>query len=219
MRRLSALFLVAGVFAACSGGGSSVALTATDSTCTPAKHDFDAGKVTFNVTNKGSKETEVYVYGPGDSVVGEVEHVGPGASRKLSVDLKAGDYEVACKPGMTGHGIRTKIEVTGGEAQGAPPSASREVEVHAVDYSFRFDDPHVKVGEAIKFELINDGKEKHEFEVVGPDGETVGEVEPVDPGKTGDTVIEFKHAGTYRYECHIADHHERGMHGEFSVSA
>jgi uncharacterized cupredoxin-like copper-binding protein len=214
-------FIALATLAACSTKSSkdTVAVTATDSACTPAKTELPAGKVTFAVTNKGGKVTELYVYGPGDRVIGEVENVGPGATRKLSANLTAGTYELACKPGQTGSGIRTKITVTGsGGAQGgAAPVASREVEVHAVDYAFNFNDPAIKAGETIKFELINDGTKKHEFEVFGPDGKVVGEVEAVDPGAKDSATLEFAKAGTYRYECHIDDHHERGMHGELRV--
>ena len=45
--------------------------------------------------------------------MGEVENIGPGTSRDFTVDLGAGTYEVACKPGQTGDGIRTEITVTG----------------------------------------------------------------------------------------------------------
>ena len=57
--------------------------------------------------------TEVYVYGPNNRVMGEVENIGPSTRRSLVVDLPGGDYEVACKPGMTGDGIRTPIHVSG----------------------------------------------------------------------------------------------------------
>ena len=94
----------------------SVAVTATDSTCEPATTTVPAGKSTFSVTNNGTKTTELYVYGgSGDSftkVVGEVEDVAPGTTRQLSAQLSAGTYELACKPGGSGDGIRTKITVS-----------------------------------------------------------------------------------------------------------
>ncbi len=47
--------------------------------------------MTFEVTNKGSKVTEVYVYGEQGGeftkVISEVENIGPGTSRDMSVDL------------------------------------------------------------------------------------------------------------------------------------
>jgi iron uptake system component EfeO len=69
------------------------------------------------VTNSGSKITEFYVYAEGDRVMAEVENIAPGLSRDLLVELPAGEYETACKPGMIGDGIRNALTVTGDSAQ------------------------------------------------------------------------------------------------------
>ena len=53
---------------------------------------------------------------PGDRVMGEVENIGPGLTRELHVELPAGTYETACKPGMIGKGIRGAFTVTGAAA-------------------------------------------------------------------------------------------------------
>jgi iron uptake system component EfeO len=45
--------------------------------------------------------------------MGEVENIGPGVSRELHVELSAGKYQTACKPGMSGQGIRGAFTVTG----------------------------------------------------------------------------------------------------------
>ena len=45
--------------------------------------------------------------------MGEVENIGPSTKRNLIVDLVPGDYQVACKPGMVGNGIRSALKVTG----------------------------------------------------------------------------------------------------------
>ncbi|MBA2607906.1 MAG: cupredoxin domain-containing protein, partial [Actinobacteria bacterium] len=121
-----------------SNSSDAVAVVATDSSCKPAKTSFEAGPITFEVTNDGDKTTEMYVYGDNDRPISEVENIGPGTSRDLTVDLKAGHYELACKPGQTGDGIRTAIEVTGagGEAGSDHAKADREVKLGAVDYSF-----------------------------------------------------------------------------------
>ncbi|MFG1928023.1 iron uptake system protein EfeO [Cryptosporangium sp. NPDC048952] len=94
-----------------SGGPISVA--ATDSSCKLDKTDLDAGTSTFEIKNTGSKVTEFYVYAEGDRIMGEVENIGPGLSRKLIVELPAGSYEGTCKPGMKGTGLRTALKVTG----------------------------------------------------------------------------------------------------------
>src|SRR5690348_15924204 len=96
-----------------SGGDGKIAVSATDTECKVARADSTAGSVHFAVTNNGDKVTEFYVYGPGDRVMGEVENIAPGVTRELLVDLEAGDYETACKPGMSGKGLRNAFKVTG----------------------------------------------------------------------------------------------------------
>jgi iron uptake system component EfeO len=128
---LAVSLLLAGL-AACSndsGSGSdsssSVDVTATDDGCELSKTDLTAGTTTFTVTNNGSKVTEFYVYSAGDNVEGEVENIGPGLQRDLIVDLTAGTFEAACKPGMTGDGIRETIHVTGPDAASSPLVTTR----------------------------------------------------------------------------------------------
>ena len=101
--------------AACSSsdsGGSAIAVTATDTECQVAATELKAGSHTFEVDNKGRVVTEVYVYGPGDKVVTEKEDIGPGTRARFKATLTPGRYEVACKPGQSGNGIRQPITVT-----------------------------------------------------------------------------------------------------------
>jgi uncharacterized cupredoxin-like copper-binding protein len=222
-----------GLLAACGGSsggsegsGSDIAIAAGDTTCEVAKTALDAGKHTFAVKNEGKDVTEVYVYAKGsdgdfDKVVGEVENIAPQTSRDFPVTLSGGEYEVACKPGQKGDGIRTKLTVSGDAADGDDDEAKydREVEVTAKEYAFTgMAGFTAKVGEKIEFKLVNDGTMQHEFEVLGPDGKNVGEVGPTDPGEDGEVVIELKVAGTYTYLCGLADHASRGMKGTFTVA-
>lgn len=88
-----------------------VAIEATDDACELSRTDLASGITTFAITNAGSQVTEVYVYAEGDRIVTEKENIGPGTSYELTVDLTEGEYEVACKPGMVGDGIRTDVVV------------------------------------------------------------------------------------------------------------
>ncbi|CAM5726798.1 Iron uptake system protein EfeO OS=Streptomyces alboniger OX=132473 GN=efeO PE=3 SV=1 [Streptomyces alboniger] len=88
-------------------------MTSTDSACKVSKTQFAAGHITFALENTGSKVTEVYVLFPDDRIVAERENIGPGTKASLVAELKAGDYEIACKPGMKGNGIRQKVKATG----------------------------------------------------------------------------------------------------------
>jgi len=117
---LAALALAVPVLSACtenatgsdSGDRRSISVTSTDDACEVSATSAPAGTLTFDVTNSGSKVTEFYLLGEdGLRIVGEVENIGPGLTRKLVVSAPEGGYLTACKPGMTGEGIRAAFAV------------------------------------------------------------------------------------------------------------
>lgn len=227
---LGAALLALPLLAACgsedsTGSGSDkVAITADDTACKVAKTELKAGETTFAITNKGDKATEVYVYGEHDGtytkVVNEAENIGPGTSRDMGVELGGGTYEIACKPGQTGDGIRQKITVEGAKADTEAEDAyDREIEVVATEYHLQgLDKFTAKAGEKIEFKLKNAGGAEHELEIFGPDGKAVGEVAPIKPGTTGEAVITLAKPGTYTYKCDVDDHVSKGMKGTFTVN-
>ncbi|RTL63090.1 MAG: peptidase M75 family protein [Pseudonocardiaceae bacterium] len=96
------------------GQGGPIKVSAADSSCDVAAKEAPAGKISFTVTNTGSKVTEFYLYATGDRIMGEVENIGPGLTRDLIVEVpEGGTYTTACKPGMVGDGIRAAFTVTG----------------------------------------------------------------------------------------------------------
>ncbi|MFJ4673515.1 cupredoxin domain-containing protein, partial [Kitasatospora purpeofusca] len=106
-----------------------VKVNATDTACEVSRTTFPAGHVSIDIANKGSKVTEVYVYAAGDRIVTERENIGPGTRATITAEIKAGSYEVACKPGMVGDGIRQRITVTGdGSAAPADPRLAAAVD-------------------------------------------------------------------------------------------
>lgn len=217
---LAGLSLVA---AGCGNEASknAVTVTSTASTCEPASTSLPAGKTTFKVVNRGSDVTELYVM-QGSRTIGEVENVGAGTSRTLTAKLATGEYQLVCKPGMKGDGIKTTITVTGsaGQSQGQAPAPAHKVDVTAKDFSFNgMDGFTAHATEAVDFVLHNGGTQEHEFEVLGPDGQSTGEVSEVKPGATGEATITFAKAGTYTYRCAVNGHDQLGMHGSFTVTA
>ncbi|WP_217211667.1 iron uptake system protein EfeO [Streptomyces sp. AC550_RSS872] len=97
-----------------SGGGDRVVnVTSTDDKCEVSKKEFPAGHVELAIENKGSKVTEVYILFPDDRIVTERENIGPGTKQTVTAEVKAGDYTIACKPGMKGDGIRQTVKATG----------------------------------------------------------------------------------------------------------
>jgi iron uptake system component EfeO len=141
--RRTPLALVAGAaalvtLAACDGQGSTgsgtetgaaggpIKVEASDSACDVSVNTAGAGNVTFEITNKGTKVTEFYLYAEGDRILGEVENIAPGLNRRLIVEVSdAGKYQTACKPGMAGNGIRGEFTVTGGAAKQTDANAQK----------------------------------------------------------------------------------------------
>jgi len=110
------LGLVPGLSGCGSGGAGgtdlagTVEVVSTNDACTPIRTSFAPGKVKLAIKNNGSSATELYVYEDG-KVLTEVENVGPGTSRSLTADLKAGkSYQLSCKPG--GKEIKVTLTVT-----------------------------------------------------------------------------------------------------------
>ena len=91
-----------------------------------------AGTVTFEVSNAGTKVNEFYVYAEGDRIISEVENITPGLKRELKVEItEPGTFTTACKPGMVGDGIRAPFTVTGTLP---PRSADEKVATAIADY-------------------------------------------------------------------------------------
>ncbi|MFJ3514710.1 iron uptake system protein EfeO [Streptomyces sp. NPDC090131] len=105
-----------------AGGDDVIKVAASDSACEVSKTEFPSGKVQIDVENKGSKVTEVYVLFPDARIVTERENIGPGTKASITAEIKAGDYEIVCKPGMKGDGIAQKVMATGkgGEEKRSP---------------------------------------------------------------------------------------------------
>ncbi len=198
-------------------------VVANDTTCGLTQTTFTAGDVELEVANTGKDVTEVYVYGKDSggafaTVVGEVENIAPGTSRDLHVSLDGGEYEVACKPGQKGDGIRTEITVTG-KAGTSEAAYDRELEVTTTDFAFAgMSGFTAKAGEKIEFKLHNNGQAPHNLVIVDAAGKEVGEVHDVAPGKEGEAIIELATAGTYTFSCTVDGHADKGMKGTFTVS-
>ncbi|MEU4279072.1 iron uptake system protein EfeO [Streptomyces tanashiensis] len=108
-----------------------ITVVAKDDSCEVSKKEFPAGHVKLAVENRGSKVTEVYVLYPDDRIVTERENIGPGTKATLTAEIKAGDYAIACKPGMKGDGIRQQVKVTGKGAASAKRSPEMDAAVAA----------------------------------------------------------------------------------------
>lgn len=106
--------VLAGCTEKASSDAEAITVTATDTSCDVSTEEAVTGHSTFAITNNGTKVTEFYVFATGDRALGEVENICPGLTRQLIVSIpEAGEYELSCRPGMVGDGVRQPFTVTG----------------------------------------------------------------------------------------------------------
>jgi iron uptake system component EfeO len=214
---LVAACALGGSLAACSksddGGtaasGGPITVKATDTTCDVAKNTLDAGTHVFAVSNSGSKVTEFYVYAAGDRVMGEVENITPGLSRELRVELPAGTYQTACKPGMIGTGIRNDLTVSGSAPaltedaalQQATASYTRYITSQSEALVARTGDfvNAVKAGDIEKAKALYPVARTY-YERIEPVAEIFGDLDPKIDGREDDATKELPFTGFHRLE-------------------
>ncbi|MDI2125113.1 iron uptake system protein EfeO [Yinghuangia seranimata] len=197
--------------AACSSdsGGDAIKVTASDKKCELGKTDWKSGKNTLKVANKGSQVTEVYVYAEGDRIVTERENIGPGLSVDISFEIKPGKYEVACKPGMKGDGIRQAVTVAG-EASAKPldPRLSKAVADYRAYVQAQVDGSlpvleqfvaAVKAGDAAKAKELY-AKSRIGWESIEPVAESFGDLDPEMDAREADLKPGEEFTGWHRLE-------------------
>jgi iron uptake system component EfeO len=185
---VAALTAVTGCTEKSSAGANGViAVTATDTKCEVSKKEFPAGHVELDIENKGSKVTEVYLLFPDDRVVTERENIGPGTKQKVTAEVKAGDYRIACKPGMKGDGIRQDVTATGsGKVAKRDPRLDEAVASYRKYVQTQADEtiPLVKVfADAVKDGDVEAAKKAYAPSRIGwertePVAESFGDIDP-----------------------------------------
>ncbi|RMI00782.1 iron uptake system protein EfeO [Cellulomonas triticagri] len=122
--------------AASSSGAGALTVDSTADACDVSAAEAPSGTLTFSVTNSGDDVTEFYLLADDRlRVVSEVENIGPGLTRDLVVQVPAGDYYTACKPGMVGDGITAAFTVTdSGEEVGPTGPVAEQLATAEADY-------------------------------------------------------------------------------------
>ncbi|NUR31971.1 MAG: peptidase M75 family protein [Catenulispora sp.] len=189
--------------------GGPIAVSASDTACDVAKSEAAAGTVTFKVTNTGSKVTEFYVYAAGDRVMGEKENILPGVPVELKIELPAGAYETACKPGMVGDGIRAKFTVSGsaapltGDAKLAAASENYQAYVKTQTDGLLVKTQEfaaaVKAGDVAKSKALYPVARTY-YERVEPVAESFGDLDPKIDGREDDVEAGTEWTGFHRLE-------------------
>ncbi|MFC0439983.1 iron uptake transporter permease EfeU [Kutzneria buriramensis] len=115
--------LAVGIFALVtpSGGGASTEVTVTADGCAKDWAGGPAGSSTITVVNKSGHGGEIYLTRATDGgVIGEIEGLGPGTRRSITVDLPAGQYSWRCLvPGELDQ-VSPVAVVTGAAGSAAP---------------------------------------------------------------------------------------------------
>ncbi|MEV1051493.1 iron uptake system protein EfeO [Streptomyces sp. NPDC049887] len=167
-------------------GGGAIAVTAKDDSCEVSAKEFPAGHVRLDIENKGSKVTEVYILFPDDRIVTERENIGPGTKASLTAEVKAGDYEIACKPGMRGDGIRRQVKATGGTVAKRSPEMDAAVAAYRTYAQQQADEtlPKAKVfTDAVRAGDVEAAKKAYADSRIGwertePVAESFGDIDP-----------------------------------------
>ncbi|MFE9804506.1 iron uptake system protein EfeO [Streptomyces goshikiensis] len=167
-------------------GDGAIKVAASDTACEVSKKDFPAGKATIEVENKGAKVTELYVLFPDGRIVAERENIGPGTKATITAEIKAGDYEFACKPGMKGDGIRTKVKATGKGGEQRSPELDAAVAAYRAYAQEQADETLPKAqafADAVKAGDVEAAKKAYApsrlgWERTEPVAESFGDIDP-----------------------------------------
>ncbi|SFE77031.1 iron uptake system protein EfeO [Streptomyces mirabilis] len=191
-----------------AGSGDAIQVTAADSTCETSSKSVPAGQVTLNIENKGSKATEVEILFPDDRIVSEKENIGPGTKYTLTAEVKAGSYEIACRPGMKGLGVRQKLAVTGGTVAKRDPRLDKAVAAYREYAQEQADATIPKVetfANAIKAGDIEAAKQAYApsrfgWESTEPIAESFGDIDPKTDTRVNDLEKGQKWTGWHALE-------------------
>ncbi|WP_217552595.1 iron uptake system protein EfeO [Streptomyces sp. GbtcB6] len=189
-------------------GDDAIQVTAADSKCETSTKSVPAGHVTLAIENKGSKATEVEILFPDDRIVSEKENIGPGTKYTLTAEVKAGSYEIACRPGMKGHGVRQKLTVTGGTVAKRDPkldaavAAYREYAQEQADATIPKVETFVNAIKAGNIEAAKDAyaPSRVGWETTEPIAESFGDIDPKTDTRVNDLEKGQKWTGWHALE-------------------
>jgi iron uptake system component EfeO len=196
------------------GDSRTVNVTSSDDACDLSADTAPSGRLVFKVKNTGTKVTEFYLYAAdGKRIVGEAENIGPGLTRSLVVNAPAAKYVPACKPGMTGSGIRGTFTVTeSGEKSNASAVVQKQVDAANEQYHAYVEDEAgqlltgtrqfvaaYKAGDDAKARSLYAATRVH-WERIEPVAESFGDLDPKMDAREADLEEGQKWTGWHRLE-------------------
>ncbi|MGW4062579.1 iron uptake system protein EfeO [Amycolatopsis sp. NPDC004747] len=194
-----------------AAAGGPIKVAASDTACEVSATTADAGNLTFEITNKGTKVTEFYLYAEGDRIMGEVENIAPGLNRRLIVEVAdAGKYQTACKPGMSGNGIRGDFTVTGGVAKqndtnAQKAQATKSYAEYIANNTSALQDETAKFADLVKAGKVDEAKTAYArtrvyYERIEPVAEKFGDLDPAIDVREADLEPNQQFTGFHRLE-------------------
>jgi iron uptake system component EfeO len=194
-----------------AAAGGPIKVEATDAGCAVSATTANAGNLTFEITNKGTKVTEFYLYAEGDRIMGEVENIAPGLNRRLIVEVAdAGKYQTACKPGMAGNGIRGDFTITGGVAKqndtnSQKAQATKSYADYVANNTAALQDETAKFTDLVKAGKVDEAKAAYArtrvyYERIEPVAEKFGDLDPAIDVREADLEPNQQFTGFHRLE-------------------
>ena len=216
MVRLALGAAIATALAGCGSDGDdsgsrNVAVTLTDSGCTPERIEVPAGPTTFKVTNGGtSKVSEMELKDEAGTILGESENVVEGIPGQFSLNLEPGNYVVSCPNGDTDD--QGTLLATG-KASGQPSGASASLLAEATaGYRRYIEDQVAQLRSGVEdFQATLDsgdlarakalyGPVRRHYETVEPVAESFGDLDPEIDARINDVPDVKDWTGFHRIE-------------------
>ncbi|HEX2903125.1 MAG TPA: iron uptake system protein EfeO, partial [Jatrophihabitans sp.] len=108
---------------AAAGDPHTARITITNDRCVADRDSYDAGAITFAVSNVGATGITEFELLSGERIVGEKENLPPGFSGTFSLNLEPGTYQMYCPGAVT---ARVPLTITG-TATSTPASDTRSL--------------------------------------------------------------------------------------------
>ena len=170
-----------------SAGSKQVAIKLTDAGCEPASLKLDAGPTEFKVINGGTGRVSEFEVLSGARVLGEKENLAPGLSGSFTINLKPGQYSMACPGGKTAAtgvlDVGGKAVVAGGASAALLKSATESYRSYVESKAAILVDRTEKFVAAIKAGDVDEAKAQFAatrapYETIEPVAESFGNLDP-----------------------------------------
>jgi len=192
-------------------GSKQIAVTLTDSGCTPRHISVASGPATFNVTNGGTSKVSEMELKNGDGVIlGESENVVEGIKGSFSLNLDPGKYVVSCP---TGDAEDQGTLLASGTAQAKPKGASAELLEQATSGYKSYVEGEVALlkagvarfagalesGDVVRAKELFGSVRAH-YETIEPVAESFGDLDPEIDARVNDVEKLSEWSGFHRIE-------------------